>query len=441
MNTITNIIEKKVGPVAMKISNMKYIRVIKSAFQSTITIVIIGSIASLIVAAPVDSSSLDPGIAKTICEGWEWLKSIFFVPFKGIYSYTVGIYAVYIAGCCGYEVGKINKMNPMLSFIIGVASFLSVSSLTQDGTITTDYFGNAGLVCAMFFSILGVELMSFIYNKEIGKIDLSQYGAPPTLSDAFRILTPTVIVLLLFSLLGYLCLSTFGPLPTLLTYLLSPLISVSDSVWFMAFAAGAMGLFWWFGIHDGVINSIINPVLSVMLLANMDAFTAGVANADLPYVGSRGLLWIFLLCYGIFPLTTLCLFSKSKQIKTMGKVGILPSIFAVSEPMVFGLPICYNPYFLIPYVLVPMLNVGIAYIATDLDLINRVIAYYTSTVPAPIHAFIATFDVRAVILVLLLYVLDAMIYYPFLKMYEKSLLAAEQQEMEAEKQQKELKSE
>ena len=121
--------------------------------------------------------------------------------------------------------------------------------------------------------------------------------------------------------------------------------------------------------------------------------------------------------------------SRSVHLRSIGRLSIVPSFFNINEPVIFGTPIVMNPVFFIPFLLAPLVNSVIAWGAMKMDLIGRVIAVVPWTAPAPIGAAWALgWDYRAAILVVLLAVVSAVIYYPFFKVYEKQLLEQEAQE-------------
>ena len=113
------------------------------------------------------------------------------------------------------------------------------------------------------------------------------------------------------------------------------------------------------------------------------------------------------------------LFSKNKQFKTIGRLSIVPAFFGVNEPILFGLPIVLNPIMLIPFIVAQVANVIIAYGSMYFGLVNRTINYVGSQAPNIYSQIISTMDFKAVILFVMLVILDALIYYPFLKSYEK----------------------
>ena len=104
-------------------------------------------------------------------------------------------------------------------------------------------------------------------------------------------------------------------------------------------------------------------------------------------------------------------------------------MFNINEPVIFGTPIVMNPVFFIPFLLAPLVNAIIAWAAMKMDLIGRVISVVPWTAPAPIGgAWALGWDFRAAVLVVILAVISAIIYYPFFKVYEKQLLEQEAEE-------------
>ena len=95
--------------------------------------------------------------------------------------------------------------------------------------------------------------------------------------------------------------------------------------------------------------------------------------------------------------------------------------------MIFGCPIILNPVLLIPFVLNPIFCAVIAWIATELGLVNRVVASVPWTLPGPIGAFLATNgDIRALILNVLLIILSVLVYLPFFNKYDADLKKQEE---------------
>lgn len=111
--------------------------------------------------------------------------------------------------------------------------------------------------------------------------------------------------------------------------------------------------------------------------------------------------------------------------KAISKVAIIPQLFNINEPVTYGLPTVMNPFLLLPYIAVPIINITIAYLATRLGLVGKVYINAPWSMPGPLLAFFATLDWRAVILWLILFVMDLALWFPFMKAYDKYLLEKE----------------
>ncbi|MEN2937827.1 PTS system lactose-specific EIICB component [Mannheimia haemolytica] len=131
--------------------------------------------------------------------------------------------------------------------------------------------------------------------------------------------------------------------------------------------------------------------------------------------------------------------SKSAHLRSIGKIGLVPSFFSIGEPIVYGVPMVVNPLFFIPLIFAPLANAVIAYLILDFNLIHRVYLMAPWTTPAPIGAYLVSAgDIWAPILSIALIILDIVIYYPFFKMYEKVCVEKEKAQNLDEKAQQEL---
>lgn len=170
----------------------------------------------------------------------------------------------------------------------------------------------------------------------------------------------------------------------------------------------------------------MNPFWMANLSVNQAAIAAGEA---IPHIYVQGFWDHYLLIGGVgstLPLAFLLLRSKAIHLRTIGRMGVVPGVFNINEPILFGAPIIMNPLFFLPFVLVPMVNATFAWFALDLDLVSRVVSMTPWTTPAPIGAsWAANWSFSPVILCLICMVTSAVMYFPFLKAYEKQLLEQE----------------
>ncbi|MEI8632624.1 hypothetical protein P4S72_12845 [Vibrio sp. PP-XX7] len=109
----------------------------------------------------------------------------------------------------------------------------------------------------------------------------------------------------------------------------------------------------------------------------------------------------------------------------------MPGLFNISEPILFGAPIVMNPVFFFPFVLVPMVNAVLAYTATSMGLLAKVVSLTPWTSPGPLGAsWAANWAFSPIIMCCLCMVVSGLMYYPFLKAYERTLLKQEHEKMQ-----------
>lgn len=175
---------------------------------------------------------------------------------------------------------------------------------------------------------------------------------------------------------------------------------------------------WAFGLHGTfILGSIGEPVLLTSLQQNMDALKA---NAALPNIVTKPFLDAFAWCGGggmiLCLILAVLLASKREDYRTIAKVGLVPSLFNVSEPIMFGMPVVFNPILGIPLVITPLVTTTIAYFATAAGLVARTSVMTPWTTPAVISGYLATNgDWRASILQIILIAIGTLIYFPFVR--------------------------
>ncbi|HBU4518235.1 TPA: PTS sugar transporter subunit IIC, partial [Klebsiella pneumoniae] len=211
--------------------------------------------------------------------------------------------------------------------------------------------------------------------------------------------------------------------------LVKPLVAASDTLPAILLSVLVCQVLWFAGIHGAlIVTGIMNPFWMANLSVNQAAMAAGTA---IPHIYVQGFWDHYLLIGGVgstLPLALMLLRSKAVHLRTIGRMGVVPGVFNINEPILFGAPIIMNPLFFLPFVLVPMVNATLAYFALKLDLVSRVVSMTPWTTPAPIGAsWAANWSFSPVILCLICMATAMVMYLPFLKAYEKQLLAQERE--------------
>ena len=429
MHKISQFIEEKVAPVATRLSSQKYLKALQSTFLFLIPFFTIGSFALVLISPPMDYTTMDPGFLCSFMRGWQAFADYTGPVLEYVFNVTMPLMSLYVAVGISYNLCKEYKMNTMMPILVTMSTFVISASMNVDRTLSFAAFDATGLFTAIFVGITSFELYRVLVEKKIGRINLEGSGVPPALADSIGNLVPVAIVVILTAFLNNLLLSfAHINLPQVITMLMTPLVSAVDNVWGIIILALIVMVFWWFGLHDSVITSALDPFFYSNLGANAAAFAAGTAAVALPHVVTAPFWWNFMAIGGsgaTLGLAFLALTSKSKQLRTIGKLSFIPSLFNINEPLIFGLPLMYNPIMMIPFIIVMPLNGLITYLAMSSGLVARTFAYASWNMFSPIAALIDTMDFKAVLLIIFLIVVDILIYLPFFKAFEKEKIAEE----------------
>src|SRR5699024_9421385 len=97
-------------------------------------------------------------------------------------------------------------------------------------------------------------------------------------------------------------------------------------------------------------GAITTPIFLDAIQQNMDAVAAGGEAVNI--VTSESVFTLAFISLGgmgvTLGLNLLMLFSKSDDLKTLGRIFIGPSIFNINEPLMFGGPVIFNPVLMLP---------------------------------------------------------------------------------------------
>ncbi len=204
--------------------------------------------------------------------------------------------------------------------------------------------------------------------------------------------------------------------------MIAPMGRLGDSLPALIAIIAAQMLLWLVGVHGtAVLAAVLTPVYLTLQLQNTQAFSA---HLPLPHIVVTS-LFLFIFPGGsgaTMPLAILFSFSKVPRLRKLGRVVLLPAMANVNEPLLFGLPVVLNPYFVVPFFLAPLVLACITYGAVALGMVARPAFYVPSVVPAPIATYLATLDPRAIVLTLANVLVATIVYLPFVRAYERRAL-------------------
>ena len=433
MDAIVKMLEKH-QPFFEKISRNIYLQAIKDGFLGCMPIVLTSSIFLLIATLPgvVGITLPQPLI--------DWCNKL--------YNFTMGVMGIMVAGTTAKNftasmnrrmpAGKVlNDGSTMVAaqcsmLLLAVTQFTTKLNGSELSVFDCTSMGTRGLFSAYIAAFITVWAYKFCVSRDL-TIKLPK-EVPGAIAQNFRDIIPFGGAVIICGIIDVVVRNLIGvPFSELLIKLLSPLFTAAETYPGLILIQAATAFFWFIGVHGpSIVQPGIDPIRLANQAENLQVLLAGGHPAhsltfNMSLVGEFGGTGATF----IVPLL-LILFMKSKQLKAVGKASIVPVAFAVNEPLLFGAPMILNPYMLIPFVAAGCVNVSVAKFFIDNVGMNGFSFVVPWATPAPIGIFITTnFQLIALVFVAIIILLDAIIYLPFLKAYDK-LLCDQEAERAAE---------
>ena len=425
------------SPIANTLSKNKVLSAIRDGFLITTPIVIIGSIFLLIANFPINGYT--EFMAGIFGEGWDqYLGRVTAIAFDCIAllsSFAIGY-------CYAREKGIANRVS---AATVALVSFLIVTPQKHPDFVNVEdseqvfrgfsfgNFGTAGIFLSMIVAIVAVSIFAWAVKKKL-VIKLPD-GVPPAVMDSFAALIPAALAMIFFFIINIIISHTSYEYLHNLIYevLQAPLVGLGKFALFEVIYQFLSTLFWFFGINGpAVTNTIFSPIHKALTLENYEAaqaglkmtniFTAGFSDFFCNFGGGGSTLGLVIM---------MAFLAKSERMKVLGRLSLPAGIFGINEPIIFGLPIVLNPIMIIPFILSPIVNTVIAYLATISGFIPVTSGIQLPwTTPIGFSGYLITGSFKAVILQLGLLALNMAIYYPFMKLLDNQYLKDEKNKVD-----------
>lgn len=429
MEKLEGILNKYLMPVADNLNKNKIMTAIKDGMMCSLPVTLIASVALILSNFPF-LSNYAPGIDAV-------LKKIF----SPINPVTLGLLAIYIIIGTARSYSKNKNIDPMYGIMCALASFLLVTpfstvtdvivdgevikNATVSNIIPTNVLGASGVFPALIITFISISVLAYLEHKKF-TIKMPD-SVPDNIAKPFLAIIPiggAILVALAIRLVFEI--TPFGTLQNCIdTVITKPFLSLGNNIWVFLFIIFVCQVLWFFGIHGTnlVLNTVWQPIALVAMAANLEAFSAG---QPLPYV-----LTAAFTCFTgqakLSEIVALSVLGKSKQAKAISKLSLVPALFNIHEPFVFGLPVIMNTTLVIPWMIVESLQAGLAYF---LVVLTGAVPIFQApwTCPPIIQQLIATnFNPWSVVITIATFALGFVLWVPFIKLLDKQYLENEKQ--------------
>ena len=418
-------LESVLMPLAEKIGKNKYLIAVRDGFLLSMPLLIVGSFFLLIANFPIPGWS--DFWARFFGEDW---VSYFAKPTDATFS-IMAILAVVGIGYSFAEQMNVDKLFGAASAMVSWFLIMPYEVLLEGGGsvkgIPLDWVGSKGIFVGIICAFLSIHIYAWVNKK--GWVIKMPEGVPPTVVKSFAALIPAGVSMLVFFVINIIFAMTpfHSAFDFIFTILQVPLLKLGNTLPAMVIAYIFLHLFWFFGVNGGsVVAAVFNPILQTLSAENLAAYQAGAPIPNIICQQFQDLFATFGGCGSALSLMiAMLLFCRSKRIRELGKLSLVPGLFGINEPIVFGLPIVLNPMILIPFMLVPTINIVISYICMSIGLVPLCSGVAIPwTMPVVLSGFLST-GWQGAVLQLVLLVLGIFVYMPFIKMMDKQYLADE----------------
>ncbi|HEW9341751.1 TPA: PTS transporter subunit EIIC [Streptococcus pneumoniae] len=420
MNKLIAFIEKG-KPFFEKLSRNIYLRAIRDGFIAGMPVILFSSIFILIAFVPNSW-------------GFKWSDEVVAFLMKP-YSYSMGILALLVAGTTAKSLTdsvnrsmeKTNQINYMSTLLAAIVGLLMLAADPIESGLATGFLGTKGLLSAFLAAFVTVAIYKVCVKNNV-TIRMPD-EVPPNISQVFKDVIPFTLSVVSLYALDLLARHFVGSsVAESIGKFFAPLFSAADGYLGITIIFGAFAFFWFVGIHG---PSIVEPAIAAITYANaevnLNLLQQGMHADKILTSGTQ----MFIVTMGgtgatlVVPFMFMWL-TKSKRNRAIGRASVVPTFFGVNEPILFGAPLVLNPIFFIPFIFAPIANVWVFKFFIETLGMNSFTANLPWTTPAPLGLVLGTnFQVLSFILAALLIVVDVVIYYPFLKVYDEQILEEE----------------
>jgi PTS system cellobiose-specific IIC component len=414
MRSSTTFLENHLMPIVTRVGSNQALTVIRNAMCACMALLIIGSTSILLSNIP-----------------WTPLAN-FMAPaapvFNTIFNATTGIMGLLTAASVAYYGALEYKQDIFVTIATSVSLFvLSQYQLVNSNEyqLNIDGLGTSGLISAILIAFVTLKTLALFKQKNI-TIRMPK-GVPDAVSESFTSLLPALFLLTILSLLVVIFHININ---VAIAYLLSPVTYVLNSAPGYAFYHMLCALVFFSGINSQVVIGITMPFLMQNGALNEKAFQAGEQLMFAATNATDAMVWAGGTGATLGLVVLMSFMAKSQYFKKLGRMSLGPGLFNINEPIIFGTPICFNPLFMLPFILTPGLIAGSTYLLMQHGIIDLPhVANLPWTTPTFIVGFLMTGgSISTTLWSFMIIVISMLIYFPFFRMADNQLYLKEQQD-------------
>ncbi|MCM1233888.1 MAG: PTS transporter subunit EIIC [Ruminococcus flavefaciens] len=428
MNALNRFFEKYFLPFATKLNGIKGFIAIRDAFVQVFPLTFVGSIVVCINVVLLSSTGFIGQFLVKLIPNLDNAQSVL----NPVSNGTINLMAVFIVFLIARNMALQYEVDGLKAGLTALASFFILYPPKENGMLTDTYLGANGI----FVAIITGLLAGYAFSKftKIDKLHIKMpEQVPPEVSKSFMVAIPSAIVIILASVIAYI-ISLVEPqgLNALIYATLQAPIQLLGATPFTPLLLIFMAMILWsVGIHGTfTVSPIYLTLYASMNIANISYAAQAGTTIGSPHPYTWFVLFENYGCIGgtgntLALIAAILILSKRKDWKRddytkTAKIGFIPGLFCINEPLIFGLPIVLNPILVIPFILTPIISMGLGALMIASGFVAPGTLDVGWTTPQPIKAFLsASGSWQTAFSVILVFIICVLIYIPFVMIANK----------------------
>ncbi len=392
-----------------RLSEHRWLRAIRNSLVLLLPVVFVGAIALLLGSFPY--SAVLPKTALTLGNEWREMAILAWNASSGIMALCL---VVLISHFLAVETRdrQIVEISPPLVAIVSLVNFFILARFSNLATGAWE-LGPRNVLPAILVAILSTELFLFFTRFKVLGFGQKTYDLDPALHLALNAIGPVVTTVTVFVLASQgLSLLSFD----LSLWVRDGAISFNDAFGSQLPGLLVLGLLnqmlWFVGIHGWNVLESIYPVLFATPGNAKQVFDITTTFFNLyVHIGGAGSTLGLLLAIQIY--------AQQGEARRVAKYALIPSLFNINELVIFGLPIIFNPIYLLPFLIAPLMQAVVSFFCIRYGLVVLDVTVVPWMTPPILAGTLNAGSWHGGALQLFNIVMSAMIYAPFVRIAER----------------------
>ena len=322
--------------------------------------------------------------------------------YRSILITGYGILSLTITVILSSKLSEIWESDKILTIFCSMSAFLLMSVEMSSEKNFVDYFNHIEFFTTFFTTFAASAL--FAKLSKIPKLKLNiPKSFPEEMSRYLSASLAILITIMTFSIISFFTSLIGQSINSILEDIAS--FQMFQNPIFVLLYQFVVWFLWWLGIPGyGVTSVVLEKIYIPAQMSNQIGDTSAIFTIGFFEAGVIHVLGLMI---------AILVFSQHDKWRSVSKFSLPFMLLNIQEVFIFGLPVILNPIFIAPYILAPLANTIVGYVAISWG----IVPIFQTDIPWSITLFlgsaIGTHSIMGCILQIVWLIMDVFIYAPF----------------------------